>query len=38
LVRYEPAQPNCAANQLEVKTFAEGDGPSDQIAFTVHVP
>ena len=38
LVRYQPGHPNCAANQLEVKTFALGDGLSDQIAFTVNVP
>jgi hypothetical protein len=39
LVRYQPNNPNCNANQLEVKTFT--DNPfalSDQIAFTVNVP
>jgi hypothetical protein len=39
LVRYQPNNPNCNANQLEVKTFT--DNPvalSGQIAFTVNVP
>jgi hypothetical protein len=37
-VRYQPNDPNCNANQLEVKTFALGDGLSNEIAFTVNVP
>jgi hypothetical protein len=37
-VRYQPNSPNCNANRLEVKTFALGDGLSNQIAFTVNVP
>jgi len=37
-VRYPTSGPSCDGNQLEVKTFALGDGLSDQVAFTVNVP
>ena len=37
-VRYPTSGPTCGVGQLEVKTFAIGDGLSDQIAFTVNVP
>jgi hypothetical protein len=36
--RYPTAGPTCGPGQLEVKTFALGDGLSDQIGFTVNVP
>jgi hypothetical protein len=41
LVRYQPNNPDCSANQLEVKTFqsnSDGSGLSNQVAFTVNVP
>jgi hypothetical protein len=37
-VRYPTAGQNCAANQLEVKTFGTGGNLTDQAAFTVNVP
>jgi hypothetical protein len=42
-VRYDPTHANCAASQLEVKTFVDHGSVtdialSDQIAFTVNVP
>jgi hypothetical protein len=37
-VRYPTAGPTCGANQLEVKTFGQTGGLSNQIAFTVSVP
>lgn len=37
-VRYQPNGPNCASNQLEVKTFDQSVSLTDQIAFTVNVP
>jgi hypothetical protein len=40
LVRYDPGHVNCAASELEVKTFVDHGSIalSDQIAFTVDVP
>jgi hypothetical protein len=37
-VRYQPDNPNCNRNQLEVKTFDQSVSLTDQIAFTVNVP
>jgi hypothetical protein len=37
-VRYATAGPDCAANQLEVKTFDQNVQLSNQIGFTVFVP
>ena len=37
-VRYDPTHANCAAGQLEVKTFDTNVAPTNQIAFTVNVP
>ena len=39
LVRYQPNNPDCNANQLEMKTFnSDFSGLSTQVAFTVNVP
>jgi len=38
LVRYPTQGPGCAANQLEVKTFDQNVGLTNQIAFTVDLP
>ena len=37
-VRYPTRGPSCGANQLEVKTFDQNVGLTNQIAFTVNVP
>ena len=37
-VRYPPSPQNCAAGQLEIKTFDQNVALSNQIAFTVDVP
>lgn len=37
-VRYPTKNPGCASNQLEVKTFDQNVGLTNQIAFTVDVP
>ena len=37
-VRYPTQGPGCAPNQLEVKTFDQNVGLTNQIAFTVDVP
>jgi hypothetical protein len=36
-VRYDPTHANCAASQLEVKTFGTDGNLTDQAAFTVNV-
>jgi len=37
-VRYATSGPSCAAHQLEVKTFDQNVGLTDQIGFTVNIP
>src|SRR5262245_42640825 len=37
-VRYDPTHANCAATQLEVKTFGTDGNLTGQAAFTVNVP
>lgn len=37
-VRYPPTPQDCRSNQLEVKTFDQNVGLTNQIAFTVNVP